>query len=58
MKLWGIYERRDGTIMRQYIKKLSKAECDDRSVIMTLLKNYREKCLGPGYYLMDWYLTY
>ena len=56
-KLVAVYERWDGTILKQCIRHLTEQESVDNQLIHRLIQDY-SKSLGEGYYLIDYYFGY
>ena len=56
-KLVAVYERWDGTILRQCVKILTEEESTDNQLIHRLIQ-WHINSLGEGYYLVDYYLGY
>lgn len=56
-RLIAVYERWDGTLLKQCIKNLTEEESVDNLLIHRLIQNH-SKNLGEGYYLIDYYFGY
>ena len=56
-KLVAVYERWDGTLLRQCVRHLTEEESVDNQLIHRLIRDY-SKSLGEGYYLIDYYFGY
>ena len=56
-KLVAVYERWDGTLLRQCVRHLTEEESVDNQLIHRLIREYSES-LGKGYYLIDYYFGY
>ncbi len=53
LNLWAVYERENGTLLRQRVCKVNVDISHEE--ISKLLANYK-KILGSGYYLVDWFI--
>ena len=53
-RLVAVYERWDGTLLKQCVRYLTEKESVDNQLIHRIIQEYTKE-LGKGYYLIDYY---
>lgn len=56
-KLMVVFEREDGSLLKQWIKTFTEEESTDNDKVRRAIRDYKNR-LGEGYYLIDYYFMY